>query len=1103
MALETGAQNPSDARRGAAAPTFFLRTKLLPPRAAPEMLARPRLTDRLENNLSRGLTLITANAGSGKTTLVADFLRQRGQPYVWYQLDETDADPSIFLGYLTQGIRHLVPGFGEPVLACLDRSPDDLVNQPERAADILLNEILEHIDQRLVVVLDDYHHLGLDTGVHRVMDRLLAYLPDVLHLVIISRDPPPLSLARLRSQSALGYIERDDLLFTGGEMAELFRRVFDLELSPEQLNEYRERTHGWITALQLVRQIAQRRSAGSENGGQVDLVEVLRQSERDICDYFAEEVFAGEAESVQQLLLRMALLDHLDLNLGRQLYPDRSCRTQLPALVRRNVFVTVAGDGDTAEYRLHPLFQSFLRRRWRAEEGRAVVAAEHQRLAEFFYGNGQIERTVHHLLAADDQAGAARVIAKNGGEWIATGALSTLLSFTEAIPIPMLEAEPRALAFQAEALRLRGELDQARSLLRRAALLLQEAGDAEGEAEAYHSLATIARRRGEYQSAFDYLDRAAGLTADDAQVRVKCGNTRGLCLHMTGDQNAAEREFRAALQAAEELGDEHYVRLISHNLGLPAMVRGDFGEAIRWLRRMLPEDRSAAPLPREAIAQLNLARCYLYRGDFTVCESSLNLALELSQLFSLVSLRGEIFETFGNFYRETGQLIRAAEYYERAARAYEEAGVAVAQHELLEEEALLRLRAGDLTGARTQIEHLVESRTQARNEVGILTGALARGKILLAQGELESGEADVQAAAAYFRGHGFHYYEAQAALVLAGFAAAMDRDNEALHQIKRVVELAARYDYEYWLRQEVMGSPKLFGSPDVIELLPDELRELLNAQVASVVPAALVLNDVTEVRSCLTDLTIRLLGHVEIIRDPSRPLAGDAWTTKRSRDILCFIASRPHRRASKEIIIDTFWRETDFEAVEKNFHPTISHIRKALNSNQPLKQNFLLYRAGDYQLNPDFAYRIDLEEFDNCLAQGESRRRSGDIDGCVEAFNRAIELYRGEFMAGVYEEWVDEQRAYYREQQLRMLESLAGFAQKREQWSESLRLAQAILREDPFREDIHLLIMRAFAQAGNRVAVKEQYETLKKLLDDELGVEPAPETKKAVRELLG
>src|SRR5439155_24807403 len=122
----------------------------------------------------------------------------------------------------------------------------------------------------------------------------------------------------------------------------------------------------------------------------------------------------------------------------------------------------------------------------------------------------------------------------------------------------------------------------------------------------------------------------------------------------------------------------------------------------------------------------------------------------------------------------------------------------------------------------------------------------------------------------------------------------------------------------------------------------------------------------------LLDLTINMLGPVEIFRDLARPFAADAWTTRRARDILCFIASRRHHRAPKDAIIETFWGETDLKTVEKNFHPTMSHIRKALNSNQPLKQNFLVYRDGDYQLNPEFSYRIDTVEFDRLIADGET-----------------------------------------------------------------------------------------------------------------------------------
>src|SRR5207247_1747950 len=158
------------------------------------------------------------------------------------------------------------------------------------------------------------------------------------------------------------------------------------------------------------------------------------------------------------------------------------------------------------------------------------------------------------------------------------------------------------------------------------------------------------------------------------------------------------------------------------------------------------------------------------------------------------------------------------------------------------------------------------------------------------------------------------------------------------------------------------------------------------------------------------------LGAIDIFRDRARPFAADAWTTRRARDILCFIASRPHRRAPKDTIIDTFWRDMDLKAVEKNFHPTMSHIRKALNSNQPLKQNFLAYRDGEYQLSSEFSYRIDIDEFDLLIAEGEAARRERDFDRRINSYEKAVVLYRGDFMQGSYEDWVEEQRSYYREQ---------------------------------------------------------------------------------------
>ncbi|MGH8693493.1 MAG: AfsR/SARP family transcriptional regulator, partial [Burkholderiales bacterium] len=338
----------------------------------------------------------------------------------------------------------------------------------------------------------------------------------------------------------------------------------------------------------------------------------------------------------------------------------------------------------------------------------------------------------------------------------------------------------------------------------------------------------------------------------------------------------------------------------------------------------------------------------------------------------------------------------------------------------------------------------------------------------------------------------------------------VEREVEMMERIRRVLDLATRYDYEYWLQREISAHPRLFATPDVYELLPPDLRERVENRGSRIEDRgsriageqSSILNLQSSILNPLADLTINVLGPVEVFRDPRRPFAADAWTTKRAHDILCFIVSRRHRRASKDVIIETFWGETDPEIIAKNFHPTISHIRKALNSNQPLKQNFLLYRGGDYLLNPDFSYAIDIEEFDRLVAEAGAARRAGQHERCIGCYEEAVKLYRGEFMQNCYDEWIEEQRSYYREQYLHMLEALVIAAQKAGEWLRSLQLAQQILHDDPFREDIHCLVMRAHASLGNRVAVKDQFETLRRALHNELGVEPAAETQRIYRQLL-
>ncbi len=1092
-------------------PNFFLRTKLLPPRHVPEILPRPRLINKLKANLNAPVTLVTADAGCGKTTLVAEFLRGQPRETVWYQLDHTDADPFVFLGYICHGIKRFAPDFGETLLPYLNEGGDDLLAHPERAVDLLLNEILESIEQPFVLILDDYHHIGRETIVHQLVDRLLQYSSDMIHLIITARDVPPLQIMRRRVGAAALVISREELLFTDEEVRELFRTTLSIDLKPEEIAEYRQRTHGWVTALQLVRQAAEQEINLKGTAHQTNLSEMLRQSEKDIFDYFAEEVFARESSETQNLLMRLALLDSLPLEVCSSLFPEMRCAAELPELVKKNIFLTVAGErASDEEYRIHPLFRDFLLRRFRAERGRVEIAAERVRIAEFFLSKSLWATALPYLLEAEEFARAAEIIHEHGKQWLAGGAVMTLGIFAARIPDEFLDEFPRSLLYAAETARLQGETEKAARFLQRAVKLLHEQKDFEDEAEALHSLASIARRRGKCSDALDLLEKAETLVAEDSEVRMKCENTRGLCLIGTGAWTDAERHFRLALESAEKHSNEQYARLIAHNLALPAGLRGDFSEALRWFKRIFRADKPEAQLPQESIGHLNVARLHLYRGELNETETHLGKALELAQIYNLKHLNGEIFESYANFYREKRDFAHAAEFYERAGKSYEEDGVDPSTREFNEERAALAAMHGDLVTARNLLENLLAVRQENKNEIGSYTVRLGLCRIKLEQKEFDGIVAELELILQFFHDRNLYYYEAAAAISLAAALFVEGRRMEMLAPAQRALDLAARFDYEYFLRGETKRYPALFADEGIIGKLPLDLREsvvqgMRNAggemkkgksdsvhrSSSSFQPSAAV---------PVVDLTLKLLGHVEIYRDPTKHFAPDAWTTRRARDIFCFIAASRHRRADKDVIVDAFWTDAELDAIEKNFHPTISHVRKALNSRQTFKQNFLIFRDGAYQLNPELAYSIDTEEFENYILGAEKAKRENDAENLRECLEAARELYRGEFMAGVYDDWAEERRAYYSEQILRVLNGLAKLAFKEKSWAQALKIANEILQIDPFREDIHRLVMKIFAAQGKPAKIKEQFETLQELLKKELGIAPSAETRKTFQE---
>jgi ATP/maltotriose-dependent transcriptional regulator MalT/DNA-binding SARP family transcriptional activator len=1096
-------------------PQLFLRTKLLPPRIGRQVLPRPRLMARMKSYLDGPATIVCANAGCGKTTLVADFVPSCHIPFVWYQIDPSDEDIGVFFGYLVYGLRRLYPDFGQAVLGFI-RATEDLSSQADQLADVFVTEVSEQIEQKTILVLDDFHHADKSTAIGIAVDRLVQYLPDVLHIVLMSRTMPNLSVSRLRSKGLVGIIDRQDLLFVPEEVNKLFEETFSRTLPPDLLTQFYEKTEGWITGLQLIQQSIDRTTDQDPTLiSKAEAVNALQQSEIDIFDYFAEEVLQAESAETRLTLARLSMFERISPEVCEAIFGGADYRTRLRALARQNVFVThTYASGSEEEYRLHPLFRSFLRR-WLSEEmGGDVVRQQHRQCADYFAGASQWDLAVHHYSEASAFGALVDLLAEQGAELVRLGRFEVIKRAFEQVQEESFIGRARALIAPADVAMIEGDHALALTLYDRAAPLAREAGDRGVEAESLRGKAYIARRAGDFDQAVDLASSAIEAAPDLHFLRARCFNVIGLCrFRSSHDTDGAIESWRAALDEARLAGDDRFARIVLHNLGLPYSMEGDLNEAIHWISQMIDArpagsegalQEQSAPFPQEAIAHLNLARLKIAQGRFDEAELHLELALERCRVFNLLTSTAETLEAFGNLYRERGDYSKSLEFYDEAARAYRVAGLSLSDRELLDERATLFLQMGQVSAA----EHDAEMYFQARREGSAAersTALITRGRIEMAAGRSDAAEASLVEAAGLTHVHNLHYLEARAATSLARLFWETSRPDEALAKLALAVELSLRFDYSHWLSTEAAQSPALFRAAIAAGCAKEYLARLMAEEAAiaesgTPVPAQRITGTIAQpqfthmIERPNFDLTVNMLGPIEVYRNRLEPSPDDAWRLTKSLHILCHIASHRNHRATKDSLVDLFWPDADADTIAKNFHPMISHARKALNLGQVIKKDFILYREGAYLLNPQYRYQIDTEEFELLIAEARKKRQSGDTEGAAQMTVEAVGLYRGDFLEELYSDWVEELRSYYRDLYLEALKELAGFYAARDDHEQVVRYCQKMLQRDPYREDAHCQVMEAYVGMGNRAAAIEQFDRLRKLLRSELGVAPLPAT---------
>jgi LuxR family maltose regulon positive regulatory protein len=466
----------------------LLATKLHRPHATSNMVARPRLTQRLDEGLRYGhrLFLVVAPAGYGKTTLVADWLDKTGIPSAWLSLDEADNDPIRFFAYVVAALQKtLGPKLTQPLPEAFPLAPQS----PEAFAFPLIND-LAAMEQPVLLVLDDYH--VITTGpVQEAMVFLLRRAPPNLHLVVLTRADPPFPLSRLRVRERMTEIRDRDLRFTPEEMTAFLNAIHRLNLRAEQITALESRTEGWAAGVQLAALSLQ----GCSPERAAEFIRAFSGSHHYIVDYLFEEVLSRQPEAVREFLLQTSILKRMCAPLcdailtggargsGSTGERDRASPPQeiLEYLEHSNLFL-VPLDDERRWYRYHHLFVDVLRGMLQSGSQPDQVAGLHDRASNWYGQNGSVADAYRHALLAGNHARAVGILEENAWSMVLHAEYGILKRWMRALPAELLSRHPWLCINHAWAL-LFGESEEAEVQLRAAEQQLQAGGSTPLSAE--------------------------------------------------------------------------------------------------------------------------------------------------------------------------------------------------------------------------------------------------------------------------------------------------------------------------------------------------------------------------------------------------------------------------------------------------------------------------------------------------------------------------------------------------------------------------------------------------------------------------------------------
>jgi LuxR family transcriptional regulator, maltose regulon positive regulatory protein len=623
----------------------MLLTKLHIPATGNNIVHRSELSEKLNTGLSRKLILVSAPAGFGKTTVVSDWINQNKIPTVWFSLDNGDNDPVEFLDYVISGIQSIYATFGQSALKLLN-SP----NKPsvESIAGMLINEILS-INQNFLLVLDDFH-LIRSNEVLKLISYLLEHIPANIHIVLLTRSDPALSISRLRSQHQVVELRSSDLSFSANDISILFNKKLKLGLSIDDLYALETKTEGWIAGLQLTALSMQGREDISK------FIQDLKGDNRYIMDYLMEEVLKIQTDDIKEFLLQTSILEQMSASLCNSVLKRNDSQLVLETLEKNNMFV-IPLDEERIWYRYHHLFAHLLKQRLLLR-GKDAFIELHNEAIEWFKENSMPLNAIEHAIETENFEKSIQLL----GEIVETlwknGQHSAIIKYGDLLPDEIIKKSADFSLYYAWILIIAGQNQKAEPFLVSAEIItMQIINNKNSSKEDIQNnkklagkicvaFAYLYSKSADTEKTFSYWKAAKENLSEDDPFWYSWGwYSIGWAEEICGHINECIEAFEKALAYSKKSGNIYLISSNAYNVAYMEQRMGLYTSAYKKCSELIAEMKESGnsqinksePTYFELYACMAEIECM--RTDFDEALTNVKIAYSLSKNFSNSSFK--------------------------------------------------------------------------------------------------------------------------------------------------------------------------------------------------------------------------------------------------------------------------------------------------------------------------------------------------------------------------------------------------------------------------------------------------------------------------------